>query len=74
MIGLVGHTGSGKSSLINLLLRFYDIDSGAIKIDGVDLREMKRNSLKDIFGMVLQDTWLYTGTDRRLYRRLLQRR
>ena len=43
-------------------MRFYDVKRGAIKIDGVDLREMKRNSLKDIFGMVLQDTWLYTGT------------
>lgn len=43
-------------------MRFYDVKGGAIKIDGVDLREMKRNSLKDIFGMVLQDTWLYTGT------------
>ena len=61
-VGVVGPTGAGKSTLINLIMRFYDVKGGAIKIDGIDLREMKRNSLKDIFGMVLQDTWLYTGT------------
>lgn len=61
-VGVVGPTGAGKSTLINLIMRFYDVKGGSIKIDGIDLRDMKRSSLKDIYGMVLQDTWLYTGT------------
>ncbi len=62
MVAIVGPTGAGKTTLINLLMRFYDIKEGAIKIDGVDIRDMKREDLRSIFGMVLQDTWLYNGT------------
>ncbi|GCD10133.1 ABC transporter ATP-binding protein [Clostridium tagluense] len=62
MVAIVGPTGAGKTTLINLLMRFYDIQGGAIKIDGVDTRDMKRKDLRSIFGMVLQDTWLYNGT------------
>ena len=62
MVAIVGPTGAGKTTLINLLMRFYDIQGGAIKIDGVDIRDMKREDLRSIFGMVLQDTWLYNGT------------
>ncbi|MBZ9607898.1 ABC transporter ATP-binding protein/permease [Clostridium estertheticum] len=62
MVAIVGPTGAGKTTLINLLMRFYDIQGGAIKIDGVDTRDMKREDLRSIFGMVLQDTWLYNGT------------
>ncbi|PRR82074.1 ABC transporter ATP-binding protein [Clostridium vincentii] len=62
MVAIVGPTGAGKTTLINLLMRFYDIKGGAIKIDGVDTRDMKREDLRSLFGMVLQDTWLYNGT------------
>ena len=62
MVAIVGPTGAGKTTLINLLMRFYDVQGGAIKIDGVDIRKMKREDLSSLFGMVLQDTWLYTGT------------
>ncbi|MGH4124313.1 MAG: ABC transporter ATP-binding protein [Clostridium sp.] len=62
MVAIVGPTGAGKTTLINLLMRFYDIQGGAIKIDGVDTHDMKREDLRSIFGMVLQDTWLYNGT------------
>ncbi len=61
-IAIVGPTGAGKTTIVNLLMRFYDVDSGAIKIDGVDIREMKREDLRRMFGMVLQDTWLFNGT------------
>lgn len=61
-IAIVGPTGAGKTTLVNLLMRFYDVDSGAIKIDGVDIRKMKRADLRRLFGMVLQDTWLFNGT------------
>ena len=61
-VAIVGPTGSGKTTLINLLLRFYDVDEGSIKIDGIDIRDMKRDDLRGIFGMVLQDTWLFNGT------------
>lgn len=64
MVAIVGHTGAGKTTLVNLLMRFYDINSGAIHIDGVDIREMTRGDLRRIFGMVLQDTWLFSGTIR----------
>jgi ATP-binding cassette, subfamily B, multidrug efflux pump len=64
MIAIVGHTGAGKTTLVNLLMRFYDINSGAIRIDGVDIREMARGHLRRIFGMVLQDTWLFSGSIR----------
>ncbi len=61
-VGVVGPTGAGKTTLINLIMRFYDVTGGAIRIDGVDIRDMKREDLRNIFGMVLQDTWLYSGT------------
>ena len=59
MVAVVGPTGSGKTTLISLLMRFYDTTSGSIKIDGVDIRNMPREQLRSIFGMVLQDTWLW---------------
>ena len=61
MVAIVGPTGAGKTTIINLLMRFYDVNSGAIKIDGVDIRDMKRDDLRSLFGMVLQDTWLFSG-------------
>ena len=61
-VAIVGPTGAGKTTIVNLLMRFYDIDSGSIKIDGTDIREMKRGEVRALFGMVLQDTWLFTGT------------
>ena len=62
MVAVVGPTGSGKTTLISLLLRFYDVTQGGIKIDGVDIRDMDREDLRSLFGMVLQDTWLFNGT------------
>lgn len=62
MVAIVGPTGAGKTTLINLLLRFYDVKGGSIKVDGVDIRDMKRKELRSMFGMVLQDTWLFSGT------------
>jgi len=64
MIAIVGPTGAGKTTLVNLLMRFYDVDRGAIRVDGVDIRELKRGPLRRMFGMVLQDTWLFSGTIR----------
>jgi ATP-binding cassette subfamily B protein len=64
MIAIVGPTGAGKTTLVNLLMRFYDVNSGAIRVDGVDIRELKRGELRRLFGMVLQDTWLFSGTIR----------
>ena len=61
-IAIVGPTGAGKSTIIKLLMRFYDVDSGAILIDGHNINEFARNDLRSLFGMVLQDTWLYNGT------------
>ncbi|MED5020034.1 ABC transporter ATP-binding protein [Paenibacillus chibensis] len=61
-IAIVGPTGAGKTTLINLLMRFYELNDGAITIDGVNITEMKRSNLRSIFGMVLQDTWLFNGT------------
>ncbi len=63
-IAIVGPTGAGKTTLVNLLMRFYDVDGGAIRVDGVDIRELKRGDLRRTFGMVLQDTWLFSGTIR----------
>lgn len=62
MVAIVGPTGAGKTTIINLLLRFYDVKGGSIKIDGVDIRDLSREELRSMFGMVLQDTWLYSGT------------
>ena len=64
MVAVVGPTGCGKTTLINLLMRFYDVDSGSIRIGGTDIRDMKRETLRSGFGMVLQDTWLRSGTIR----------
>ncbi len=62
MVAIVGPTGVGKTTLINLLMRFYDVTGGSIKIDGIDIRHMKRDDLRAKFGMVLQDTWLFKGS------------
>ncbi len=61
-LAIVGPTGAGKTTIVNLLMRFYDIDSGVIKIDGVDTKTMNRHNVRQLFGMVLQDTWLFQGT------------
>ena len=61
-VAIVGPTGAGKTTIVNLLMRFYDIDSGSISIDGIDTATMKRNEVRKLFGMVLQDTWLFQGT------------
>lgn len=61
-VALVGPTGAGKTTMVKLLMRFYDINEGAIMVDGHDLREFTRNDLRSMFGMVLQDTWLYNGS------------
>jgi len=61
-VAVVGPTGAGKTTLINLLMRFYDVDQGAIKIDGIDTKSMSRQDIRSLFGMVLQDAWVYSGT------------
>lgn len=61
-IAIVGPTGAGKTTMIKLLMRFYDVNSGSIKVDGHDLRAFNRSELREMFGMVLQDTWLFNGT------------
>lgn len=63
-IAIVGPTGCGKTTVINLLMRFYDVDAGAIRVNGYDIREITRKSLRGAYGMVLQETWLKTGTIR----------
>lgn len=63
-VAIVGPTGCGKTTMINLLMRFYDVDSGTIQVDGIETRDMTRKNLRENFGMVLQDTWLRTGTIR----------
>jgi ATP-binding cassette, subfamily B, multidrug efflux pump len=62
MIAIVGPTGAGKTTLVNLLMRFYDVTAGRVLVDGVDITRMPRGNLRRIFGMVLQDTWLFSGT------------
>ena len=61
-IAIVGPTGCGKTTVINLLMRFYDVNDGAILVDGHNVKDFNRRELRDAFGMVLQDTWLYKGT------------
>ena len=63
-VAIVGPTGCGKTTIINLLMRFYDVDSGCIRVSGEDIRDLTRRSLRTSYGMVLQDTWLKTGTIR----------
>ena len=63
-VAIVGPTGCGKTTLINLLMRFYDVDEGSIKVSGIDIRDMTRHSLRANYGMVLQETWLSAGTVR----------
>ena len=63
-IAIVGPTGAGKTTIIKLLMRFYDVQDGAVLVDGYDIRDFKRKDLRSLFGMVLQDTWLYSGTIR----------
>ncbi len=63
-VAIVGPTGSGKTTIINLLMRFYDVDRGCIKIDGTDIRMMRRDSMRALYGMVLQETWLFAGSVR----------
>jgi ATP-binding cassette subfamily B protein len=63
-VAIVGPTGAGKTTLVNLLMRFYELDSGRITIDGIDTRDLQRDALRHAFGMVLQDTWLFHGTIR----------
>jgi len=62
MVAIVGPTGAGKTTLVNLLMRFYDVKNGSIKVNDVDVRHVARSDLRNIFGMVLQDTWLFSGT------------
>ena len=61
-MAIVGPTGAGKTTLVNLLMRFYEIDQGRITIDGIDIKDLKRSELRSMFGMVLQDTWLFNGS------------
>ncbi len=61
-VAIVGPTGAGKTTLVNLLMRFYELNSGSIMVDGIDIREISRHNLRSLFGMVLQETWLYSGS------------
>ena len=63
-VAIVGPTGAGKTTLVNLIMRFYDLDGGAITLDGHDISKMRRRDLRSNMGMVLQDTWLFGGTIR----------
>lgn len=62
MVAIVGPTGAGKTTMVKLLMRFYDVDSGCIKVDGENVKDFERRNLREAFGMVLQDTWLFKGT------------
>lgn len=62
MVAIVGPTGAGKTTMVKLLMRFYDVNNGSIKVDGHDVRDFNRSQLRELFGMVLQDTWLFKGT------------
>ena len=70
-IAIVGHTGAGKTTIVNLLMRFYEVNGGIIRIDGILIQEMKRENLRRLFGMVLQNTWIFEGT---LWENLVYRR
>ena len=61
-VAIVGPTGAGKTTLINLLLRFYDVNDGEILVSGIPIKKMRRMDLRAVFGLVLQDTWLFTGS------------
>ena len=61
-VAIVGPTGAGKNTMVKLLMRFYDVNGGSIKVDGHDIRDFNRSELRESFGMVLQDTWLFKGT------------
>jgi ATP-binding cassette subfamily B protein len=61
-VAIVGPTGAGKTTMVNLLMRFYDVNEGAIKIDGINVQDLPRSELRKLFGMVLQDTWLFNGS------------
>lgn len=61
-VAIVGPTGAGKTTMVKLLMRFYDVNSGSVKVDGHDIRDLNRSDLREMFGMVLQDTWLFNGT------------
>ena len=63
-VAIVGPTGAGKTTMVNLLMRFYEVDSGKISIDGIDTKDLTRENIHNLFGMVLQDTWLFEGTVR----------
>ena len=61
-VAIVGPTGAGKTTMVKLLMRFYDVNQGAILVDGYDIKDFNRSDLRKLFGMVLQDTWLFNGT------------
>ena len=63
-VAIVGHTGAGKTTVVNLLMRFYELDSGRISVDGIDITDVPRDELRSVFGVVLQDAWLFTGSIR----------
>ena len=63
-VAIVGPTGAGKTTMVKLLMRFYDVSGGAILLNGYDVKQFSRSTLRDSFGMVLQDTWLYNDTIR----------